>query len=405
MSKKSGCLKFLDRLSENSRKTYMGSIRKYESFHGMTIEELVCEALDEQTNQVPPHMLSIIDRLEDFQNNLIESNYVYGTVVNHMVKVKSVYHKNRVQIPYIEPINAKRVKRREYIGYEDVLTKHELKKALSHMRLPSKARALTMIQGGLSNEECEHLTLRAFIDDTYKYHQKSNDVDALKWLEDEDHPIIWVTKLIRVKTQKPYYAVIGAEAVNTIASAKLYELQLPKNNGVIPNKLLNTHKLSFNRVCDSINKKLGLGKVAEENKLKPHNLRRFHATHIKGSVLNYEENSLISNSEIDELQGRGKTATQDTYIKSNPIQQKCLYAKVMNNVSLYHKYDYKILDGDVVVFIKDQESENRKLSLEVEKLNVELQKKRVASEKVQKLKDELGDEGFRELVGEILSAS
>lgn len=408
MSKKSSSskyLRFLKALADNTVESYFQSIRKYEEFHGISIEELIDEALDEQENQVPHHKLSLIDRLEDFQEELINQGLVHGTIVHHLGMIKTIYHKNRVEIPYITPLNPKRTKRREYIEFKDILTKEEIKKALEHMRLPARARAITMAQGGLSNEECEHLTTRQFIDDLYKYHQCDDDVDALEWLSDENHPVIWVARLTRIKTGKPYYASIGAEAVNVIASAKLYEKGLKKNNGEIPDKLLNIHKNAFVRLCRSISNKLGLPKVAEESKFRSHNLRRFHATYIKGSALSYEENSLITNAEIDEMQGRGKTNVQDTYIKTSPLRQKALYAKVMNNVSLFHKYDYAIVDGDVMVWIEDPTIETVKLRERVKKLEKTLAEKRDASDKVKALREEMGDDAFNELIGEILSVS
>lgn len=400
MSKKS--TRFVDGLALNTQKSYQQAIKKYEEFHGTSIDDLVCEALDEQTQQVAPHMLKVIDRIEDFQEYLINEDLAHGTIVTSVSKIKSIYHKNRVVLPYITPLNPKRTRRRDYIEFKDILTKDELRCALQHMRPPSVAQAMCMIQGGLSLEECEHLSYRAFIDENYKYHQCDDDKDALEWMADENHPIIWVTKLIRVKTKKPYYAILGAEAVNSIASAKLYEFNLPKYNH--SDKLLTVSKNSFSRNCRRVNKLCGFGKVAEQSKFRSHMMRKFHATYIGGSALSYEEQSIITNAEIDEMQGRGKTNVQDTYIKTNPIRQKVLYAKVMNNVSLYHHYDYTIIDGDVEVFIVDPDDETRKLKEEVKILSEKLEQKKRASEKVDALRQELGDDVFREMIGEILNA-
>ena len=270
------------------------------------------------------------------------------------------------------------------------------------MRLPAQARALTMIQGGLSNEECEHLTTRAFIDELKCYHMMDDDMDALKWLADENHPVIWVTKLIRQKTQKPYYAIVGAEAVNKIAEAKIYEANLPRNNE-IPFKLLSMNKDAFSRVCREINKRCGFGLVAEESKLRSHNLRRFHATYIRGGVLTYEENMTLQ--QIDELQGRGKTNTQDTYIKTNPLQQKLLYAKVMNNLSLWHEYDYHVSSDDVTISVVDQLELNKKLEKKIEELSSQLSQRQKASEEVKKLRKELGNDVFDSMIADILNAS
>lgn len=407
MSKKSipRCLRFVDNLASNTQKSYFQAIRKYEKYYGTSIEELINEALEEQTQQVPHHLLKVIDRLEMFQDHLIQQGLVLGTIKEHMAKIKSIYRKNRVELPYIEPINPKQAKRNPVIEFKDILTKDELKRVLPLMKLPVRARAMAMLQGGLSNEECEHLTTRAFIDELYPYHQKEDDESALEWLADENHPVIWVTKLIRIKTGKPYYAILGAEAVNCIASAKLYEKGLPKNHGTFPDKLLNTHKSHMNRICSKINNRLGLGSAGGMYRLRPHALRKFHATYIGGSALSYDEQSIITNAEIDEMQGRGKTGVQDTYIKTNPLRQKVLYAKVMNNVSLWNEYDYVIQDNDVEVFRVDPTLENKKLRDEVKNLSSQLEKKSRASEKVDALREELGDDVFKELIGEILNAS
>ena len=351
MSKKS--IRWINNLSVNSQRGYQSVIKKYEKFHGMSIDDLITEALDEQTQQVPPHLLKIIDRIEDFQRFLIKENLCRSTIRLQVGMIKRIYVKNRVVLPYLEELRANDGRKREYIQYEDILTHDEIRKALTEMNPITRARALTMAQGGLSNEECEHLTLTSFINETYQYHQKDNLIEALTWLSKTENPIIWVTMLIRQKTQKPYYAIIGAEAVNSIAEAKLYEYGLKKNKGVIPEKLLSNNKRSFHDTLVRINDRLGYGRVSEERKLRPHMLRKFHATYIKGSVLTYEEDSILSNAEIDEMQGRGKTSVQDTYIKTNPLRQKLLYAKVMNNLSFYNEYNYQIIGDDVVVNVTD----------------------------------------------------
>ena len=403
MSKKS--IRFVRSLSSNTQKSYESIIREYEKFHGKEIDELVCEALDEQTKQVPPHMLTIIDRIEDYQRWLINKDQCRSTIQLKISKIKTIYKKNRVVLPYLEELNSTDGRKREYIQYQDILTKEEIKRALPLMNPTARARTLVMCQGGLSNEECEHLTTSSFITELKKYHQKDDIIEALEWLADENHPVIWVTKLIRQKTHKPYYALIGAEAVNSIAEAKLYERKLKKFNYEIPEKLLSSNKTSFQNTLKKINDDLGYGRVAEERKLRPHMLRKFHATNINGSSLTYEENSLLSLQEIDEMQGRGKTSVQDTYIKTNPVRQKCLYAKVMNNVCFYHEYSFTLTEDDVLLEVVDMIKEKEKLERKVKNLELDLQNKKKASEKVKKLRKELGDDVFEELINEILTAS
>lgn len=396
MSKKS--VRVIDRTAPNTKQSYKNAIKNYEKCHNLDIDTLIDEALAEQSAGVPIHQLKLYDRIIKFQDYLIDKGFVYGTINEYQSKIKSLYKKNRVDIPYIPSVDPKQCKHNDYIEYGDILTKDEIKLALSHMSLKCQARAMAMATGGLSNEECEHLTLTNFIKDTHRYHQCDDVTDALEWLADESHTIIWVAKLIRVKTGKPYYAMLNPETVQVIAKAKLKENEYS-------DKLLNTHKIYFAQVCTKLNKKLGFGTAGGKGRFRSHMLRKFNATYLGGSVLSYEEQSIITNAEIDEMQGRGKTAVQDTYIKTNPIRQKVLYAKVMNNVSLFHQYDYEIIDDDVIVKVHDPTSENKKLKEEVKNLKENLEKKRMASEKVDALRKELGEDTFKELIGEILNAS
>jgi len=396
MSKKS--VRCIERTAKNTKKSYQNAIKNYERCHGIDIDTLIGEALAEQSAGVPIHQLKLYDRIVQFQEWMISNDFVYGTINEYQGKIKSLYRKNRVDIPYIPSVDARQCKHNSYIEYSDILTKEEIRLALSNMTLRCQARAMAMATGGLSNEECEHLTLSNFIKETHRYHQCDDVTDALEWLASEGNTIIWVTKLIRVKTGKPYYAMMNPETVQIIARAKLSENQYS-------DKLLNIHKNYFAQQCTKINRKLGFGTAGGKGRFRSHMLRKFNATYLGGSVLSYEEQSIITNAEIDEMQGRGKTAVQDTYIKTNPIRQKVLYAKVMNNVSIYHQYDYEIIDDDVIVKVHDPTSENKKLKEEVENLKKNLEKKRKASEKVDALRKELGDDTFKELIGEILNAS
>lgn len=389
----------MSEISDNTKRIAMSIIRRYEEFHGTTFDELVAQALDEQDQRVPEHKLSIYNHIMCFRQHLIEEGVIVGTIKLYESRIKTSYRKNRVTIPYLPPLNSKLCQQHEYITLSDLLTKEEITNAMSLMNDKMKARVMVMITGGLSNEECRVLTTRQFIDDLKQYHQKDNDLDALKYLADENNNHIWITNIVRQKTKKPYYAIMNPETVQMIARAKLKEYP------DIKPQLLTNNKTYFGQKLREINKKLGYEKAGGMYRLRPHMLRKFHATYISGSVLNYEEHSLITNAEIDELQGRGKTSVQDTYMKVNPLRQKVLYAKVMNNVSLFHEYEYQIIDNDVVVNVVDHQSTNQKLEEEVKNLKKKIENSKKTSNKVDTLRNELGEDKFNELVLEILTGS
>ena len=218
MSKKSP-LVFLEQSSESTKRAYKQSIRKYESFHGMTIDELICEALKEQGDRVPEHELKIYDRLYDFKVKMAE-DLKYHSVVNHYNRITRIYKMNRVRLPYVPPLNPKTMKRSPVIEYDDILTKDEIKNALNLFNSEERIRAMAMVTGGFSNAEASSLTKEQFFKETAQYHHCDNYKDAMESLANMDN-VIWVARLERQKTKKPYYGLVNPETVQAIAQVRI----------------------------------------------------------------------------------------------------------------------------------------------------------------------------------------
>ena len=135
------------------------------------MDELIEEALDEQSEGVAEHKLKIYDRIVDFRTSLLDEGRLVTGVSSYITRIRTVYKKSRVRIPYIPPSNQINANRTPVIRFEDFLTKDEIKKGIEYMPLIMKARALAMVSGGLSNDECANLTTRQFIDSLYEYHK------------------------------------------------------------------------------------------------------------------------------------------------------------------------------------------------------------------------------------------
>ena len=382
-------------IADDTIENYTSAINCYEEYNNMSMEELINEALEEQTNNTPEHQLSIYNRILDFReyNTL---RILGSSLVTYETIIKQIYTNNRIRIPKLPRINHRRLLKNPPIEYKDYLSKEELKKAANYLNLNLKARFIGMISSGCSNDEIDHLTTRQFIDDLYKYHQKEDDREALKYLANKNHVHIWVARLTRYKTMKPYYAIFSPEAVQLIALAKLNEKTLKP-------KLYVNNKKYFAQVLAEINDNHGFGKAGGHRRLRPHMLRKFHATNISGSVLDYGEESALRNFEIDELQGRGKTGVQDRYIKTNPIKLKLLYAKVMNKVCLFNEYDYRFVDGDVAVWVKDHRRENQKIIEENKAMKNQIENDEKVSVALRNYIKEVGYDNFRDGLSELLN--
>lgn len=398
-------MRVLGGLSQSTIQNYCQAVKLYEEFHKATMDELIQEALDEQTNQVAEHNLKVYDRILDYRDELLNQGRVVTGVVAYITKIKTIYKKNRVRLPYIPPVNEIGAKRNPVIKFEDYLTKDEIKEGIEYLPLIQKARLLAMVTGGLSNDECANLTTRQFIDSLYDYHHCDDDVEALRWLA-ESETVLWIICIKRGKTGKPFYAIMNPECVTMTARAKLEEVKdLPyaKRARTLHPKLYPTDKNYFWNCCSKINKMLGLGSAGNKNRFRPHMFRKYHSTAIRGNY--HIGDNQLSPMEIDELQGRGMTSVQATYIKSNPKKQKLLYCQVINQVSLWHKYGYKVIDDDVELFIIDDEVENKKLKKENENLKEKLEISKDIRQDVKELISDKGIDEVVDIVAQLLKAS
>lgn len=389
----------IKRLRKNSWYSYNQAVTLYEEFHQTSMDSLIEEALSEQSDRVAEHELRIYDRIVDFREFLIDEGFKASTIQTHMTRIKSLYNKSRVRIPYIPQMDVINIKKSQPIGYDDLLTKEELVKAYDQFSsLKTKARFLAMVSGGLSNDECSNITTRQFIDDLYKYHQCDDDVDALKYLS-ESNNIIWVALLVRGKTAKPFYAVLSPECVQVTARAKLQEAQ----KGEIKEKLYG-NKNYFTQKCTRINTHLKFGTAGDgKGRFRSHMIRKYHATTLADSHL--------SNQEIDELQGRGKTRVQEAYIKTNPNRQKILYARIINQVSLFHEYEYEILNEhdpakmDVRLKVVNQKEKSKKLEIENRNLHKKLDSSEEIRKELENLMEDKGKDTILNIFAELLNDS
>ena len=325
--------------SDSSKKSYMTVFNNYRNFHDMSLCDLLHEAISEQEDRIPNNKLSVYDRIISFRNYLKE-NYLANTITNAISKIKTFYLYNRVDVPFIPPLNNKWVRKNEIISFDDLPTKDELKLAMKFADDELKMWIMVMISSGSTRAEVKTITNRMFFEGTRDYHQKDDFEDALKYLSRKNN-IVCTCKLIRQKTDKPYITFLTPECVQKIAKIKLKQENFDLNKPLLKYEL-NHVNYKFKQLNDY----LGFGEVGGYAKLRPHMLRKFNATYLTQGGL---DGDVLNMDLVDELHGRGKDQTRQTYYKDNPEYLKLEYIRAMSNISLYRKYGYEIVNGKVKV--------------------------------------------------------
>lgn len=315
--------------SLQSRKTYKRAINHYCQFNGLTMQELLDEADKEEENGIRWKRRKLKQRLLRYRQYLI-NNYKKSTVKSYFTSVLVVYRYYDIEIGNMPPLNDKNLNLPEPIAYKDLLTHEEIDLVLKNTNAKFNAVILFMTSSGCARAETLSLTVQDFIDATREYHQAKNIVDVLNQLKGMDN-VIPTFYLKRLKTNKYYYTFCSPEAVKAIINYLLTDRLYNSNHEVIlepSDKLFLFGRNYLVYALNQLNDDLGLGAAGTYNRLRTHMFRKFHASTLKKAGM--------SESDIDALQGRGKSSTRASYFYEDPqvLRDKyieCLPELVIND--------------------------------------------------------------------------
>ena len=239
----------------------------------MSLTDLLEESIFEQEHHVPENKLSVYDRIISFRNYLV-GRHVLNTVENYVSKIKTFYRYNRVYLPFIPPLNGKSLLKNDVIGFDDLLTKDELRSALDYAGDDLKLWIMVLLSSGSSRMEAKSMTNQTFFDGTREYHKRDNFEDALKYLSRKRN-VVCTCRVIRQKTDKPYYTFLNPECVQKIAKVKLDQEDFNLDNPILKYSLSHV-----NNKFKIVNDVLGFGQAGGFSRFRPHMIRKFHATYL-----------------------------------------------------------------------------------------------------------------------------
>ncbi|HIH36212.1 MAG TPA: integrase [Methanosphaera sp.] len=328
-------------IKDSTVRTYYYAISKYESFHGMSMDKLIDEAIEDEKSSIPLKSRCIKKRLFDFRNYLLESGLSINTVWTYFSSIKTFYRHFEIELPILNDMKFDDV---YLISYHDLPGRKDIREACSISSLSFKAVVLFMSSSGCAKAETLSLTVGDFIKATKDYHSDGSIGDVLDELS-KRRDIVPTFYLKRIKTGKFYYTFCSPEASHCIVK------YLSSRKGLsLDDRLFDFSDDALIYNFQKVNDKLGMGFVGNYRFFRSHALRKFHASNIGLSV-----------DIVDELQGRAKTKVHEAYIKTNPVRLKETYMGAMHNVMIDEEWmdewkNRKVdLEGNRDYVIKKQE--------------------------------------------------
>lgn len=309
---------------KNTEKSYHIIINQYTKFNGLTMQELLDEAEEEEKQKIRWKDRTLKKRLIDYRAFLYDK-YAYSTAKSRFSRLCSFYQHFEIEIhnlPKISNINVDKT----HMGFKDLPTKEILKKALKISDPLLRAILLFMSSSGSARVDTMNLTIQSFINATnneyISYHNSDDIYDVLNELKDRDD-IVPIFEITRQKTNKFYYTCCSPEAVTEIV-----DYLASRTTKLKPESpLFDLGKGKFIDSFRNINDTLGLGRLSNGNRrFTSHMLRKFHSTMLW--------NEKVSTDIVDALQGRGKDQTHSSYFYENPLKLREIYIEHLNCLTI-----------------------------------------------------------------------
>ena len=312
-------------LSKETIKGYKYSVKKYTEYYNMTLDELIDEAIDEENDNVDKRKRSIKSRLLQFRTHLItETTLKPSSIKTKMRRIFTIYSHFDIELPKLPPAKSKDAEIQT--TYFDLPTREQIGMAVEIAGIRIGSLILFMASSGTGRTECANMTIQTFIDACKGYYQSETLPEIIDELAGSIEPIVPTFYLFRQKTSKKYYTFCTPEATHAILEWLQLRMKMCEEHDEelhFEDSLWDLTQRQISYHLQHVNDELGFGYKGAYRFLRPHTLRKFHASNIG-----------LSEDNIDLLQGRSRDSVHETYIKTNPSEFKKVYMNVMKNVEI-----------------------------------------------------------------------
>lgn len=314
--------------SKNTQINYTRSVRYYETLTQHTLEECleICE--NEERNNISWRNSTTRQWILAYREWCYE-NYNVSTAQLYLTVIITIYRHFEYTIPPLPYYSTKHSKRTPPINYQDLPDRQILSECLQVASPLVRAIILFMSSSGMSRIDVLNLTINDYLQATSSYHDHQDSVKyAIKDMMDQD--IIPTFQLRRQKTGQDYITFCSHEACKSINSYLLTRTEILHRS----KPLFKIHERYINMVFERLNGYFQLGKVGNYNRLRPHMLRKYHASQLAEAGMNTDHINLLQGRRIPGV-------AHESYIRVNPESLKEEYIEALPYLVIEDVNKYK----------------------------------------------------------------
>ena len=326
--------------SESTIYTYTRSVRYYETLTGHSIKECIDIADDEEYNNLRWKNTKTREWILEYRDWLYQK-YNVSTAQLYLTAILTIYRHFEITIPPLPYYSKKGLKHTPPINYNDLPDREILTECLKVTSPLVRSLILFMSSSGISRIDVLNLTINDYLEATKDYHNHHDSVKyAIKDMRDQD--IIPTFYLTRQKTGEDYFTFCSHEACKSINTYLLTRTEILHRD----RPLFKINPRYINMIFERLNGYFQLGKCGNYNRLRPHMLRKYHASQLAESGM--------STDHINLLQGRKVNGVaHEHYIRIKPETLREEYIKALPYLVVEDVNKYKT----ELESVKDENSE------------------------------------------------
>lgn len=300
--------------SENTEIRYRIYFKKYETFTGHTMAELIQIAEHEENNNIRWKNTRTREWILGYREH-IYNNYCLSTAKSQITPILTFYRHFEIEIPKLPYYSEKQMYKYPPLMYDDLPDREILSRAIELANIRTKAVILFISSSGISRVDTLNLTIKDYLDAVYEYTESYDVNTALEKMEGQD--IIPTFHLRRQKTGQDYITFCSHESVRAINNY----LNSRKDDLSLDSRLFKVNTRYFNKVFELLNAEMGLGKCGAYNRFRSHMLRKYHASQLAEAGMSTEKINLLQGRKV-----RGVAHESYIRIKTDTLKQEYIQA-------------------------------------------------------------------------------
>ena len=322
-------MKLMRNWTGGTYENYVTVVQQYEECTGMSLQELIDEADDEEEQGIRMKRRTIKKHLQTFIQTYM-SQIRPSTLHKKVALLRTIYKYFEIECPLIEipqRVSEERI--------EDIPTQQHIKQAINSTNTKKiKALICFMASSGCGSAEARNITLQDMIEATQEYHKEVQIQPWIQKLKKVEH-IIPTIKTERQKTKTQYFMFCTPESMQFILDyleERTYYEEL-----TFEDKLFPYSRKGVIAAYDRINKKNNWGQIKGHNFFRAHSMRKFFATTLTKNRTDF----LIT----EFLLGHKINKTTAAYYKLDPQAIKIEYMKIMNELTFFGDIHYSDIES------------------------------------------------------------